>query len=87
MPARARQQPFRETDDAGIADAEANFDALFSDLGRALLVSPATSPDDVVETSAGTDGAAAALPALPEGYVRVDIPGVGVRVIPYYSEP
>ena len=38
----------------------------------------------VVATATGGAGGAAALPSTPEGYITVDIPGVGPRLIPYY---
>jgi hypothetical protein len=39
------------------------------------------------EVAARTGGAglAAPLPDAPEGYITIDIPGVGPRLIPYYS--
>jgi hypothetical protein len=40
-----------------------------------------------VETRTGGAGLAAALPDAPEGYITVDIPGVGPRLVPYYSGP
>lgn len=35
-------------------------------------------------TSAGAAGSGGALPAAPDGYITVTIPGVGPRLIPYY---
>ena len=39
-----------------------------------------------IETTIGAAGAAAALPATPEGYLRVSVNGT-VRRIPFYLEP
>ncbi len=37
-----------------------------------------------VETHSSGPGGGAALPATPDGYLTVNIPGVGPRLIPYY---
>jgi hypothetical protein len=52
----------------------------------AAAATPATSPMQIGALAARTGGAglAAPLPDAPEGYITIDIPGVGPRLIPYY---
>jgi hypothetical protein len=48
-------------------------------------IAEATPQIGPVETRTGGSGLAAPLPDAPEGYITVEIPGVGARLIPYYS--
>lgn len=50
----------------------------------AVTAAALTAQMGAVATHVGANGGAAALPQNPDGYVTVNIPGVGPRLIPYY---
>jgi hypothetical protein len=53
---------------------------------RMAAVAEAALGSQLGEVAARTGGAggAAPLPDAPDGYITIDIPGVGARLIPYY---
>lgn len=66
---------------AGISPVMADVATQLKGIARASM--PAQM--GAVAQSVGSTGNAGRLPEAPDGYITVDIPGVGPRLIPFYS--
>lgn len=65
---------------AGLSPVMADVGAQLNAIARASM----TGQMGATAQNVGTTGNAGPLPHAPDGYITVDIPGVGPRLIPYY---
>lgn len=65
--------------------ATAGISPVMSDVASALNAVARNSMQlGAVAQNVGSSGAAGRLPEAPDGYITIEIPGVGPRLIPYY---